>query len=267
MPCPGNANSWVWIRIFIPGPPLPHALSSMAGQCPRRPLAIIVNLEHWDWEVPARHAAACRAAWVAQKARGPATSRPFRISAATAITSMVTGSGFSGFWAALDKHATSNLFWLFTNIADNYPFLIHAAGGATLSSSRTALPAARSSTPACRRKMNASISARRSKRSRRPRASARSVGPGLTSKKLPNTPNLLAAEGIRYVRDWGNVNTSSSYKMTLSRTGELYSLGVNQYLDDNYIHIHGRRTINEVNLLWRDWFGSVFTPTARPRAA
>jgi hypothetical protein len=26
------------------------------------------------------------------------------------------------------------------------------------------------------------------------------------------------------------------------------------YLDDNYIHLHGRRTINEVNLLWRDWF-------------
>jgi hypothetical protein len=29
----------------------------------------------------------------------------------------------------------------------------------------------------------------------------------------------------------------------------LYS--VDAYLDDNYIHLHGRRTINEVNLLWR----------------
>jgi peptidoglycan/xylan/chitin deacetylase (PgdA/CDA1 family) len=37
-------------------------------------------------------------------------------------------------------------------------------------------------------------------------------------------------------------------------TGELYSLGVNAYLDDNYIHLHGRRTINEVSLLWREWF-------------
>jgi len=34
-----------------------------------------------------------------------------------------------------------------------------------------------------------------------------------------------------------------------AKTGELYSLGVNAYLDDNYIHLHGRRTINEVNLL------------------
>ena len=29
---------------------------------------------------------------------------------------------------------------------------------------------------------------------------------------------------------------------------------MNAYLDDNYIHLHGRRTINEVNLLWREWF-------------
>jgi hypothetical protein len=29
------------------------------------------------------------------------------------------------------------------------------------------------------------------------------------------------------------------YKMT-PRTGELHSLGVNQYLDDNYIHLHVR---------------------------
>jgi hypothetical protein len=38
------------------------------------------------------------------------------------------------------------------------------------------------------------------------------------------------------------------------KTGELYALGVNAYLDDNYLHLHGRRTINEVNLLWREWF-------------
>ena len=43
------------------------------------------------------------------------------------------------------------------------------------------------------------------------------------------------------------------------RTGELYSLGVHAYLDDNYIHLHGRRTINEVNLLWREWFDGLYT--------
>ncbi len=73
--------------------------------------------------------------------------------------------------------------------------------------------------------------------------------------ETPNTPNLLAAEGIRYVCDWGN--DEQPYKMT-PKTGELYSLGVNQYLDDNYIHLHGRRTINEVNLLWRDWFDGLY---------
>jgi hypothetical protein len=52
------------------------------------------------------------------------------------------------------------------------------------------------------------------------------------------------------VCDWGN--DEQPYKMT-PKTGELYSLGVHAYLDDNYIHLHGRRTINEVNLLWREW--------------
>ena len=48
----------------------------------------------------------------------------------------------------------------------------------------------------------------------------------------------------------------------MPRTGELYSLGVNQYLDDNYIHLHGRRTINEVSLLWRDWFDGLYADGA-----
>jgi peptidoglycan/xylan/chitin deacetylase (PgdA/CDA1 family) len=46
------------------------------------------------------------------------------------------------------------------------------------------------------------------------------------------------------------------------QTGELYSLGVNAYLDDNYIHLHGRRTINEVNLLWREWFDGLYADGA-----
>ena len=46
------------------------------------------------------------------------------------------------------------------------------------------------------------------------------------------------------------------------KTGELYSLGVNAYLDDNYIHLHGRRTINEVNLLWREWFDGLYADGA-----
>jgi hypothetical protein len=76
---------------------------------------------------------------------------------------------------------------------------------------------------------------------------------------------LLAAEGIRYVCDWGN--DEQPHRMT-PKTGELHSLGVNAYLDDNYIHLHGRRTIKEVNLLWRECrlttaFASAFVVNAR----
>jgi peptidoglycan/xylan/chitin deacetylase (PgdA/CDA1 family) len=46
------------------------------------------------------------------------------------------------------------------------------------------------------------------------------------------------------------------------QTGELYALGVHAYLDDNYIHLHGRRTINEVNLLWREWFDGLYADGA-----
>jgi peptidoglycan/xylan/chitin deacetylase (PgdA/CDA1 family) len=77
--------------------------------------------------------------------------------------------------------------------------------------------------------------------------------------ETPNTPDLLAAEGIRYVCDWGN--DEQPYQMT-PKTGELYSLGVNAYLDDNYIHLHGRRTINEVNRLWREWFDGLYADGA-----
>src|SRR4029450_3434555 len=73
--------------------------------------------------------------------------------------------------------------------------------------------------------------------------------------ETPRTPDLLAAAGIRYVCDWGN--DEQPYKMT-PQTGELYALGVNAYLDDNSIHLHGRPTINEVNRLGREWFDGVY---------
>ena len=47
------------------------------------------------------------------------------------------------------------------------------------------------------------------------------------------------------------------------KQGELYSLGPNAYLDDEYIHLYGRRTINEVNLLWRDWFDGLYADGAK----
>src|SRR6266851_1191556 len=46
------------------------------------------------------------------------------------------------------------------------------------------------------------------------------------------------------------------------RTGEGHWVGVKAYLDDNYIHLHGRRTINEANLLWREWFDGLYADGA-----
>ena len=74
------------------------------------------------------------------------------------------------------------------------------------------------------------------------------------------TPALVAAEGIRYICDFGN--DEQPYKMNVKQ-GELYSLGPNAYLDDEYIHLDGRRTINEVNLMWRDWFDGLYADGAR----
>jgi allantoinase len=48
----------------------------------------------------------------------------------------------------------------------------------------------------------------------------------------------------------------------MPKAAELYSLGVNAYLGDNYIHLHGRRTINEVNLLWHKSFDGLYVDGA-----
>jgi peptidoglycan/xylan/chitin deacetylase (PgdA/CDA1 family) len=69
------------------------------------------------------------------------------------------------------------------------------------------------------------------------------------------TPNLLAECGLRYLCDWGN--DEQPYRMT-AECGRLISLGVNGYLDDSYIHLYGRRTIVEVNRMWRDWFDGIY---------
>ena len=60
------------------------------------------------------------------------------------------------------------------------------------------------------------------------------LGPGFAESM--NTPNLLAAEGIRYVCDWSN--DEQPYKMKVPQ-GELYSVGVDYDTDDIFIHWTG----------------------------
>jgi allantoinase len=219
-------------------------------------LAVIVNLEHWDWEVPA--------------------NTPLPVSPMGGPEGLWTGNppdnnfpdiggygnheygnrvGIFRVLAVLDRHGIKPTLALDKAIADHYPFLIKEgqkrnaefiAHGLT----RRQIIHIGMSEDEERQYIRTSIEAVERATGKRP------IGwSGPDFQETPNTPNLLAAEGIRYVCDWGN--DEQPYRMT-PKTGELFSLGVNAYLDDNYIHLHGRRTINEVNLLWRDWFDGLY---------
>jgi peptidoglycan/xylan/chitin deacetylase (PgdA/CDA1 family) len=161
--------------------------------------------------------------------------------------------------ALLDKYGITPTLALDKAIADHYPFLVREgqkrnaefiAHGLT----RRQIIHIGMSEGEERQYIRTSIEAVEKATGKRP------IGwSGPDFQETPSTPHLLAAEGIRYLCDWGN--DEQPYKM-MPRTGELYSLGVNQYLDDNYIHLHGRRTINEVSLLWRDWFDGLYADGA-----
>jgi allantoinase len=149
-------------------------------------LAIIVNLERWDWEVPA--------------------GTPVAVSPI---------GGPEGLWSG------------------NQPQFPDIGGYAHGLSRRRIMHIGMSEEEECEY-TRASIAAVERATGTRP------VGwSGPDFQETPSTLGLLAAEGIRYVCDWGN--DEQPYRMT-PKTGELYSLGVNAYLDDNYIHLHGRRT-------------------------
>jgi allantoinase len=221
-------------------------------------LAVIVNLEHWDWDAPA--------------------GTPLPVSPMGGPEGLWTGNqpawpdiggygnheygnrvGIFRILALLDKHEIKPTLALDRAVADHYPTLVQEglkrgaefiAHGLT----RRQIIHIGMSEEEERQYIRASITAVEKATGTRPLGWS---GPDF--QETLNTPHLLAAEGIRYVCDWGN--DEQPYKMT-PKTGELYSLGINAHLDDNYIHLHGRRTINEVNLLWRDWFDGLYTDGA-----
>ena len=138
--------------------------------------------------------------------------------------------------AVLEKYGISPTLALDKAVADHYPFLVKEGQkrGAEFIAhglSRRRIIHIGMSEDEERQYIRDSIEAVEKATGKRP------IGwSGPDFQETPNTPNLLAAEGIRYVCDWGN--DEQPYKMT-PKTGELYSLGVNAYLDDNYIHLHG----------------------------
>lgn len=70
-----------------------------------------------------------------------------------------------------------------------------------------------------------------------------------------NTPNLLAAEGIRYTCDWAN--DEQPYRMNV-KEGELYNLGTDIQLDDIFDHLSGKRLIGEWSQNIRDSFDVMY---------
>jgi hypothetical protein len=58
----------------------------------------------------------------------------------------------------------------------------------------------------------------------------------------------------------GLAKNSTRRARTAPIKSPLYS--ADAYLDDNYIHLHSRRAIDEVNLLWREWFDGLYADGA-----
>jgi peptidoglycan/xylan/chitin deacetylase (PgdA/CDA1 family) len=221
-------------------------------------LVVIVNLEHWDWEVPASTPVAVspmggpEGIWTGNQPQFPDIGGYGNHEYGNRV-------GIFRILAVLDKYGITPSLALDKAVADHYPTLVKEGQrrGAEFIAhglSRRRIIHIGMSEDEERQYIRASIAAVERATGARP------VGWSSPDfQETPNTPNLLAAEGIRYVCDWGN--DEQPYRMT-PQTGELYSLGVNAYLDDNYIHLHGRRTINEVNLLWREWFDGLYADGA-----
>ena len=221
-------------------------------------LAVIVNLEHWDWEVPPHTPLAVsplggpEGLWSGNQPAFPDIGGYGNHEYGNRV-------GIFRILAVLDKYGIKPTLALDKAVADHYPFLIKEgqrrdAEFIAHGLSRRRIIHIGMSEDEERQYIRDSIAAVEQATGTRP------VGwSGPDFQETPHTPDLLAAEGIRYVCDWGN--DEQPYQMT-PKTGELYALGVNAYLDDNYIHLHGRRTINEVNLLWREWFDGLYADGA-----
>jgi allantoinase len=223
-------------------------------------LAVLVNLEHWDWEVPPNTPVAVspmggpEGIWTGNPGAGR-----FPDIGGYGHHEYGNRVGIFRVLEVLDKHGITPTLALDKAVADNYPSLVEEGTrrGAEFVAhglSRRRIIHVGMSEAEERQYIRDSIAAVETATGTRP------IGwSGPDFQETTHTPNLLAAEGIRYVCDWGS--DEQPFKMT-PRTGELYSLGVNAYLDDNYIHMHGRRTIDETSRLWREWFDGLYVDGA-----
>ncbi len=204
-------------------------------------LCVIINLEHWDWAPPEG---------TDQPSGGFAVNIP-----AFAQREYGNRVGVFRLFDMLEKYGITPTIAMDRAIAEHYPFLARQcqtrgleviAHGAT---ARRPIHAGMSMDDE-RAYIRASIDAVTGAVGVRP---VGWLGPDFH--ESVNTPSLLAAEGIRYVCDWSN--DEQPYRMIVPQ-GELFSLGVDLDLDDVFIHLDGRRLIDEYRQIVQDTFDGLY---------
>ncbi len=210
-------------------------------------LVVIVNLEHWDWEVPPDVPGAPQG--------------PFRPNIAE-FSQREYGNrvGVFRILSILDRYGVKPTIAMDAVIARTHPFLVRLcqqrnleviAHGATV---RQPIHAGMTQEVE-RAYVRASIEAVTNAVGKKP------VGwLGPDGQESMNTPALLAAEGIQYVCDWSN--DEQPYRMKVPQ-GELFSLGVDLDLDDVFIHANGRRSIDEYRRIMLDTFDGLYRDGAQ----
>ena len=215
-------------------------------------LCVIVNLEHFDWQLPEDT---------------PTAVTP--VSGAMGLGGIGAGVGRFPDIAGYSQHEYGNRVGVFRVlkllekydlkptvamdkiVAEEYPFLVEACQkqGAEFIAHGTS---ARQMIHAGMSEEQESQYIRESIEALAAATGERPVGwSGPDFQESMNTPGLLAKEGIRYVCDWSN--DEQPYRMNVPE-GELFSLGVDLDLDDIFIHLNGRRLINEYEQIVKDTF-------------
>ena len=173
---------------------------SLAAQGARVALAVIVNLEHWDWEVPPGAPVAVspmggpEGLWSGNQPQFPDIGGYGNHEYGNRV-------GIFRILAVLDKHDITPTLALDKAVADHYPTLVEEGQrrGAEFIAhglSRRRIIHIGMSEDEERQYIRISIAAVERATGTRP------VGwSGPDFHETPNTPNLLAAEGIRYVCD------------------------------------------------------------------
>lgn len=210
-------------------------------------LVVIVNLEHWDWELPADVPGAPPGPFRPQLAEYSQHEYGNRV-------------GVFRILKILDKYGIKPTIAMDKVIAETNPFLVAECKKRKLEVMAHGATARRPlhsgmSIDVEREYIRSSIAAVTKAMGKAP---AGWLGPDFA--ETMNTPNLLAAEGIRYVCDWSN--DEQPYRMKVPQ-GELHSIGVDYDLDDVFIHWNGRRLIDEYRQIMVDQFDGLYADGAK----